>query len=79
MCATALIERVIRHAGVIGIQGKSYRTREAEQDTQERAKRRPMSKPKPDSALSYNSSRSRRKTLKPSRTKGKTGASSRWK
>lgn len=49
MCATALIERVVHHADVIGIQGKSYRAREAEHDTQERAKRRPKSKPKPDS------------------------------
>src|SRR6188768_1296669 len=33
MCATALIERLIHHADVISIQGKSYRAREAEQDT----------------------------------------------
>ncbi len=29
-CATALIDRVIHHADVIGIEGKSYRLREAE-------------------------------------------------
>jgi len=47
MCATALIERIIHHADVISIQGKSWRAREAEQDTKERAQRRPKSKPKP--------------------------------
>jgi DNA replication protein DnaC len=31
-CATALIDRVIHHADVIGIEGKSYRLREAEAD-----------------------------------------------
>jgi DNA replication protein DnaC len=29
-CATALIDRVIHHADLIGIEGKSYRLREAE-------------------------------------------------
>ena len=29
-CATALIDRVIHHADVISIEGKSYRLREAE-------------------------------------------------
>ena len=47
MCATALIERLIHHADVISIQGKSYRAREAEQDTKECALRRPKPKPKP--------------------------------
>jgi DNA replication protein DnaC len=31
-CATALIDRVIHHADVISIKGKSYRLREAELD-----------------------------------------------
>jgi DNA replication protein DnaC len=48
MCATALIERIVHHADVISIQGKSYRAREAEQDTKERAKRRAKTKPPPD-------------------------------
>lgn len=50
MCATALIERIVHHADVISIQGKSYRAREAELDTKERAQRRPKpkSKPQPD-------------------------------
>ncbi len=30
-CATALIDRVIHHAGVLAIEGESYRLREAEQ------------------------------------------------
>lgn len=48
MCATALVERVVHHADVISIQGKSYRAREAELDTKERAKRRAKAKPPPD-------------------------------
>jgi DNA replication protein DnaC len=49
MCATALIERIVHHADVISIQGKSFRAREAEQDTKERTQRRPKAKPKPQS------------------------------
>ena len=41
-CATALIDRVIHHADVIAIEGKSYRLRQAE----DRAKKPPPSKPK---------------------------------
>jgi DNA replication protein DnaC len=47
MCATALIERIVRYADVISIQGKRFRAREAERETKERAQRRPKSKPKP--------------------------------
>jgi hypothetical protein len=47
MCATALIERIVHHADVISILGKSYRAREAELDTKERAQRRPKFKPRP--------------------------------
>lgn len=46
MCATALVERIVHHADVISIQGKSWRAREAEQDTKERAQRRHKPKPK---------------------------------
>lgn len=42
-CATALIDRVIHHADVISIEGKSYRLREAE----EAAGRKEPSKSKP--------------------------------
>ena len=38
-CATALIDRVIHHADVISIEGKSYRAREADADAQARAAR----------------------------------------
>ncbi len=41
-CATALIDRVIHHADVISIEGKSYRLREAEG-----AKKEPRPTPKP--------------------------------
>lgn len=41
-CATALIDRVIHHADVIAVEGKSYRLREA----QDRARKQPPSKPK---------------------------------
>ena len=44
-CATALIDRVIHHADVIGIEGKSYRLREAEQGAA--ARKDAMTKPKP--------------------------------
>jgi DNA replication protein DnaC len=42
-CATALIDRVIHHADVISIEGKSYRLREAE----DAAGRKEPTKPKP--------------------------------
>lgn len=42
-CATALIDRVIHHADVISIEGKSYRLREAE----EAAAKKEPTKPKP--------------------------------
>ena len=42
-CATALIDRVIHHADVISIEGKSYRLREAEDS----AARKESAKPKP--------------------------------
>jgi len=41
-CATALIDRIIHHADVIPIEGKSYRLRQAE----DRAKKPPPPKPK---------------------------------
>ncbi len=41
-CATALIDRIIHHADVIPVEGKSYRLRQAE----DRAKRPPPPKPK---------------------------------
>jgi DNA replication protein DnaC len=41
-CATALIDRIIHHADVIPIEGKSYRLRQAE----DRAKKSPPPKPK---------------------------------
>ncbi|WP_240480446.1 ATP-binding protein [Enhygromyxa salina] len=34
-CTTALIDRVIHHASVITIKGKSYRLREAQLDAEE--------------------------------------------
>jgi DNA replication protein DnaC len=37
-CATALIDRVIHHADVISIEGKSYRLREAENASKEKKK-----------------------------------------
>lgn len=37
-CATALIDRIIHHADIIAIEGKSYRLREAEDDTARRKK-----------------------------------------
>ncbi len=46
-CATALIDRVVHHADVIAIKGKSYRAREAKADAIERAKKRtPPTPPK---------------------------------
>jgi DNA replication protein DnaC len=39
-CATALIDRVVHHADVIAIEGKSYRAREAEQDAGRRRSRK---------------------------------------
>ena len=43
-CATALIDRVIHHADVISIEGKSYRLREAEDAAV--SKENPKAKPK---------------------------------
>lgn len=43
-CATALIDRVVHHAEVISIQGKSYRAREAERNAKQRAAARPRRK-----------------------------------
>jgi DNA replication protein DnaC len=42
-CATALIDRIIHHADVISIEGKSYRLREAESaaEAKEKAKNKP--------------------------------------
>lgn len=40
-CATALIDRVVHHADVVTIQGKSYRAREAAKNAGDRAKTRP--------------------------------------
>ena len=45
-CATALIDRVVHHADVISIEGKSYRVRDAELDAQTRAARKPKSENK---------------------------------
>jgi DNA replication protein DnaC len=45
-CATALIDRVIHHADVIAIEGKSYRLRQAEDRSRDRPTP-PKSKPKP--------------------------------
>jgi len=44
-CATALIDRVIHHADVIGIEGKSYRLREAEDGAAARKESGPKPKP----------------------------------
>jgi DNA replication protein DnaC len=40
-CATALIDRVVHHADVISIEGKSYRVRDAEVDAKARAAKLP--------------------------------------
>lgn len=40
-CATALIDRVIHHADVVSIEGKSYRLREAEHDASGKDKTNP--------------------------------------
>jgi DNA replication protein DnaC len=45
-CATALIDRVIHHADVIAIEGKSYRLRQAEGRSRE-PKPKPSTPPKP--------------------------------
>lgn len=45
-CATALIDRVIHHADVIGIEGKSYRLREAEDGAAARKETATKTKPK---------------------------------
>lgn len=45
-CATALIDRVIHHADVIAIEGKSYRLRQAEERSRD-PKPKPPTSPKP--------------------------------
>jgi DNA replication protein DnaC len=45
-CATALIDRVIHHADVIAIEGKSYRLRQAEDHARTKPKDPPAPKPK---------------------------------
>jgi DNA replication protein DnaC len=45
-CATALIDRVVHHADVLSIEGKSYRVRDAELDAKTRSGRKPNPKPK---------------------------------
>jgi DNA replication protein DnaC len=45
-CATALIDRVIHHADVIAIEGKSYRLRQAEDRSREKPKSPTPPKPK---------------------------------
>jgi len=45
-CATALIDRVIHHADVVAIEGKSYRLRQAEDRSREKPKPPKPSKPK---------------------------------
>jgi DNA replication protein DnaC len=44
-CATALIDRVVHHADVISIEGKSYRAREADLDAKARAAKLPKGDP----------------------------------
>ena len=45
-CASAIIERVVHHADVVKIEGKSYRLRESElADDQRRASRRAKNQP----------------------------------
>ena len=39
-CATALIDRIVHHAEIIAIEGKSYRRRDAEEDKAKRSERR---------------------------------------
>ncbi len=48
-CATALVDRVVHHADVIHIEGKSYRLRESELAQKAKPKRKPRKprKPKP--------------------------------
>ena len=50
-CVTAMIDRIVHHADIIGIEGESYRKREAEQDdakrgASKRTKRQPPAGPK---------------------------------
>ena len=47
-CATALVERVVHHADVVKIEGKSYRLREAELHASKRATAPRKSKATPD-------------------------------
>jgi len=47
-CATALVERVVHHADVVQITGKSYRLRDAELDASRREKAGKKIKPVPD-------------------------------
>lgn len=45
-CAVALIDRLTHHAEIIGIEGESYRKREAEQAQQRKHEQKPTPKPK---------------------------------
>ena len=47
-CATALVERVVHHADVVKIAGKSYRLRDAELDAARRDARPKKGKPVAD-------------------------------
>ena len=47
-CATALVERVVHHADVVKIEGKSYRLRDAELDASRRGKTSKKTKRIPD-------------------------------
>jgi len=47
-CATALVERVVHHADVVKIEGKSYRLRDAQLDASRRNKTGKKTKPIPD-------------------------------
>ncbi len=44
-CATALVERVVHHADIVKIDGKSYRLRESEADANSRRASPPQKKP----------------------------------
>lgn len=46
-CAVALIDRLTHHAEIIGIEGESYRKREAEQAQQRKQEQKPKPKSKP--------------------------------
>jgi len=46
-CVVSLIDRLIHHAEIINIEGKSFRLKEAKERAQQRQKRRTAVKPKP--------------------------------